>query len=69
MAYNRLRLPHSRPLGQGMFELRERGYGYRIYYTFRREVIVLLTAGDKGTQAKDIRIARARMLELNRQCI
>jgi len=28
---NQLRLPHSKSLGKGIFELRERSYGYRIY--------------------------------------
>lgn len=29
---NALRLPHSRALGKGLFELRSRKFGYRIYY-------------------------------------
>ena len=29
---NELRLPHSKALGKGLFELREREFGYRIYY-------------------------------------
>ena len=62
---NELRLPHSRSLGKGLFELRERTYGYRLYYTFYEEkIIVLLTAGDKSTQKKDIAKARARLLDL-----
>jgi hypothetical protein len=31
---NELKLPHSKSLGNGLFELRERRYGYRIYYGF-----------------------------------
>lgn len=31
---NMLKLPHSRSLKQGLFELRERKYGLRIYYAF-----------------------------------
>jgi len=60
-----LRLPHSRALGKGLFELRERKFGYRLYYTFRADrVIVLLHAGDKNSQQKDIKIARQRQLKL-----
>lgn len=29
---NDLRLPHSRPLGGGLCELRERRFGLRLYY-------------------------------------
>jgi putative addiction module killer protein len=60
-----LKLPHSRSLGKGLFELRERRYGYRVYYCFQNEcVIVLLAAGDKKSQKNDIKIARERMLQL-----
>lgn len=58
----KLKLPHSRALGKGLFELRERRYGYRIYYGFRNEfVIILLSTGDKRSQEKDIAIARERL--------
>ncbi len=57
---NRLRLPHSKSLGKGIFELRERSYGYRMYYAFHNETITLLSAGNKNTQKKDIKIARTR---------
>lgn len=54
-----LKLPHSRALGEGLFELRERRFGLRIYYCFAPEaLIVLLFAGDKSNQAKDIMKAR-----------
>lgn len=62
---NQLRLPHSRSLGKGLFELRERKYGYRIYYAFDADkVIILLYAGDKNSQDKDIDIARERLAKL-----
>jgi len=62
---NILRLPHSKPLGDGLFELRERTYGYRVYYTFlKKQTIVLLHAGNKSTQQKDIRLARGRLLKV-----
>jgi putative addiction module killer protein len=64
---NELRLPHSRALGDGLFELRERNFGYRIYYSFLPEkLIILLHAGDKSKQSRDIKIARQRLLELMR---
>lgn len=62
---NTLRLPHSRSLGRGLFELRERRFGYRVYYAFfRGSVIVLLHIGDKSHQHKDIILARKRLIEL-----
>lgn len=58
-----LKFPHSKPLGGGLFELRERRYGYRVYYCFQGEkIIVLLASGDKTSQDRDIKIARERLL-------
>jgi putative addiction module killer protein len=61
---NKLRLPHSKSLGKKLFELRERNYGYRIYYAFLNGIVILLHAGNKKTQAKDIDIARKKLAEL-----
>ena len=62
---NRLRLPHSKSLGKGLFELRERSFGLRIYYMFWKEkIILLLHAGEKKSQARDIRIARKKLAAL-----
>jgi putative addiction module killer protein len=62
---NNLRMPHSKALGDGLFESRERRYGYRIYYAFHDNLLViLLAAGDKKSQTRDIRIARLRLYEL-----
>lgn len=62
---NELRLPHSRSLGKGLFELRERQFGYRLYYCFKGEkLIILLAAGDKKSQDSDIKIAYKRLEEL-----
>lgn len=59
---NELKLPHSRALGDGLFELRERRFGYRIYYGFKgNNIIILVAAGDKKSQEKDIKIARERL--------
>jgi len=61
---NDLKLPHCKSLGKGLFELRERRFGYRIYYGFHgTSIIVLLAAGDKKSQEKDIAVARRRLLE------
>jgi len=61
---NRIRLGNlgdSKPIGQGIHELRlSFGPGYRIY--FAREagsVVLLLCAGTKRTQRKDIERARS----------
>jgi putative addiction module killer protein len=56
-----------RAVGEGISELRiDYGPGYRVYYVQRADIVViLLCAGDKRTQAKDIRAAKmlARQLE------
>lgn len=46
-------------VGSGILEMRiNYGPGYRVYYTYRGPVIVLLLCGgDKSTQAKDIQHA------------
>lgn len=48
-----------KPVGNGISELRIRtGPGYRVYFRQRGdEWIILLCAGDKSTQRKDIEIA------------
>jgi putative addiction module killer protein len=58
------RLAHGNPgqhriLTGGVCELKvDFGPGYRVYYTERRGLlIVLLAGGDKSTQAKDIKTA------------
>lgn len=52
----------SKSVGDGVQELRLHfGPGYRIYYTWRGDVLViLLNGGDKTSQARDI--AKARLL-------
>ncbi len=47
-------------MGQGISELRiHYGPGYRVYFRRRGDtIIVLLCGGDKGSQARDITIAK-----------
>ncbi len=50
-----------KPVGDGVFEMREHfGAGYRMYYVQRGDiVIVMLGGGDKSSQSKDIEKAKA----------
>ena len=50
----------AKALGRGLHELRiDYGPGYRVYFAYRgAAVVILLCAGDKDTQARDIRRAR-----------
>ncbi|MHC8343548.1 type II toxin-antitoxin system RelE/ParE family toxin [Pseudomonas sp. RT6P73] len=49
-----------KPVGDGVSEMRvDVGAGYRVYFTLRNSVvIVLLAGGDKSSQAADIRRAK-----------
>ncbi len=50
-----------RPVGEGVSELRiDYGPGYRVYFTRRGNVtILLLCGGDKDTQSRDVARAKA----------
>jgi len=62
---NTLRLPHSKSLGKGLFELREKNFGYRVYYAFLpNKNILLLHTGNKTSQKRDIELARSRLNKL-----
>ncbi|OGT51875.1 MAG: hypothetical protein A3E84_05455 [Gammaproteobacteria bacterium RIFCSPHIGHO2_12_FULL_42_13] len=57
---NELKLPHSRALGGGLFELRERRFGLRLYYCFKPDQTILIAhAGDKSKQEADIDKSRS----------
>lgn len=59
--------PHAKNLGQGLWELRDTttGPGMRIYYCFQQgKIIILLAAGQKSTQERDIERARRILDEL-----
>lgn len=59
-------LGDAKSVGGGVSEMRiDVGPGYRVYYTRRGEVlIILLVGGDKSTQDKDIKRAQAMVKEL-----
>ena len=62
---NILKMPHSKSLKQGLFELRDPSFGLRLYYCFREnKLIILLQGGDKKSQAKDIKAARVLIKKL-----
>lgn len=51
-----------KPVGEGVFEMREHfGPGWRMYYVKRGKIlIVMLGGGDKGSQERDIAKAKQR---------
>ena len=59
-------LGDNKSVGEGVSELRiDVGAGYRVYYTMRREVVIILLAGgDKSSQASDIKKAKSLAQEV-----
>jgi len=55
------------PVGEGVGELRiHYGPGYRVYFVQRRrEIVVLLCGGDKGSQSRDIEAAKRLAKEID----
>ena len=55
-----------KPVGEGVSELRvDVGPGYRVYFVQKADVfVVLLAGGDKSTQDRDIRQAKALARDL-----
>ena len=49
---NKLKLPHTKSLGAGLFELRERQFGLRAYYTYKDDNIGL--AGTYSYRLKQV---------------
>ena len=54
------------PVGEGVSEMKiNYGPGYRVYYTTRgRDLVLLLCGGDKATQDRDVKRAKAMAAEL-----
>ncbi|QEP44759.1 type II toxin-antitoxin system RelE/ParE family toxin [Ectothiorhodospiraceae bacterium BW-2] len=59
-------LGDTKPLGEGLFEMREFfGPGWRLYYTIRNGVMVIMIGGgDKSSQISDIAKAKALLRQL-----
>jgi putative addiction module killer protein len=60
-------LGDTRSLGDGVSEMRiDVGAGYRVYFTRRRQIlIVLLCGGDKSSQQRDISRAKRLAMEID----
>lgn len=51
-------LGKAETVGHGIFEFKiDSGPGYRVYYTLREQILIVLCGGDKSTQKRDIKKA------------
>jgi putative addiction module killer protein len=55
------------PVGGGVFELRfiRTGPGYRVYFGGHDDMVIILGAGTKHSQAEDIKVCKKRWDEYN----
>lgn len=62
-------LGDHRPVGQKISEMKiDYGPGYRLYFTKKKDVIILLlTGGDKSSQSRDIEKAQKILVEIGEQ--
>ncbi len=52
-------------IGDGVSEMRvDYGPGYRLYFTRRGNALIVLLCGDKGSQTRDIALAKALAREI-----
>lgn len=58
----------SKPVGEGVYEARIAfGPGYRVYYAPEGQVVILLLCGgDKGSQRRDIELAKRCLADYRR---
>jgi len=63
------KLGDNASIGGGVFELRIfHGPGYRVYYSLESStVMLLLLGGTKGTQQRDIRVAKAYLADYRKR--
>ena len=64
---NNIELPHSRSLGEGLFELRSVGTGVRMLYCFNKEnavILLVLIKKQNKIPLKELRLARKRQNQL-----
>ncbi len=54
-----LGMPNVRRLGDGLWELRSGKY--RLYFAVEDDVAIFAVFGDKGSQQRDIRLAKERL--------